>query len=80
MDPTTSRYTITRRTTGTVLMTRVLGTTSEFSLASVGGSPASIDIFPNGLASSGITITLGVTGYSRQVLMTRVGRVRVIPL
>ena len=50
------------------------------SLASVGGSPASIDIFPNGLASSGITITLGVTGYSRQVLMTRVGRVRVIPL
>jgi len=77
---TTKRYTISRRSSGTVLLTRVLGTDTEYRLGSLSSSATHIDIFPNGIASSGLTVTVESGGYSRQVLMTRVGRVRVMPL
>jgi hypothetical protein len=59
-----------------VLRTRVLGTTSDYKLSSVRFTPAAIDVFPNGIASQALTVTLSGGTYSRTVTMSRVGMVR----
>ena len=58
---------------------RAYGTTSEFTLATLSGAPATIDLYPNGTSSLPLSITLGVPGFTRHVTMTRAGMVRVIP-
>jgi hypothetical protein len=38
-----------------------------------------VDIFPSGVASSADTVTIGAAGYTRQIVMTSAGLVRILP-
>ncbi|MEX2282864.1 MAG: prepilin-type N-terminal cleavage/methylation domain-containing protein [Gemmatimonadota bacterium] len=72
-------YTATDRATGAVIFTRRLtgATTTEYQVSGMTSVPATIDVFPNGLASAGIVITITVAAQTRTVTMTRVGHVRI---
>lgn len=70
---------IAERATGTVLTRRTYGTDSEFKVETLSASPASIDLLPQGTATSAGTITVGIGSYSRQVTLTRAGLVRLQP-
>lgn len=69
---------VTDRAAGTVYRKRALLSTSEYKLGAAAMSAASIDLFPNGLASSPFNITLTNGAFSRQVAVTRTGLTRVI--
>ena len=71
------QYTITNRLDGTVYQRRSLGPQSEFTLSGARFQPATLDIFPSGLASGPLTVTLGTGTYTRQVTMTRAGLIRI---
>lgn len=72
------QYTISDRASGTVLQRRNFGAgAGDLMVSSLSGTVASVDIFPNGLASAGVTYTLSVTTHQRAVVMTRTGHVRV---
>jgi prepilin-type N-terminal cleavage/methylation domain-containing protein len=72
----TSTYTISDRATGTVYRTRVLAAGSDLKVGSVTFSPATVDVFPGGVASGPLTVTLTWNGSTRTVAMTRAGLVR----
>jgi len=78
IDPALRTISVTDRG-GAILSKRAYGSTSEFTLTTLAGAPATIDLYPNGTSSGPITVTLGVLGFSRQVTMTRAGMVRVVP-
>lgn len=61
-----------------VYRTRVLGPGSDFSLDHLSVTGGSIQLFPNGVAGSTITITLGLSGFQRRVRLTRAGQIRII--
>jgi prepilin-type N-terminal cleavage/methylation domain-containing protein len=61
----------------TVFSERRLDETSEYSLGTMVASAATVTVFPNGMASGPLTLTLHAGGSSRIVSMTRVGQVRV---
>ena len=63
---------------GAILSKRAYGMTSEYDLTQLSGSPASIDLFPNGTTSQALTLTLGINGFTRHVVMTRAGLVHVV--
>ena len=69
---------MTDRVAGTVYRKRALLSTSEYKLDAAALSAGSIDLFPNGLASSSFNITLTSGAFSRQVAVTRTGLTRVI--
>jgi prepilin-type N-terminal cleavage/methylation domain-containing protein len=69
--------TLSDRASGTVLSTRSLGPGDAYQLDSVALSVTPVDLFPNGFASSALTVTLWAGGYSRRVTMSRAGWVRV---
>jgi prepilin-type N-terminal cleavage/methylation domain-containing protein len=69
--------TVSDRASGTVLSTRSLGHDDAYQLDSVTFSTSLVDLFPNGFASSALTVTLWAAGYSRRVTMSRAGWVRV---
>lgn len=75
-DSSAVTYRIINRLDGTVYQQRPLGSQSEFTLSGASFSPATIDIFPSGLASGSLTVTLGTSSYTRQVTMTRAGMIR----
>jgi type II secretion system protein H len=68
---------VTDRATGTALSTRTLGIADVYAVDSVSLSATPVDLFPNGFASSALTVTLWAGGYSRRVTMSRAGWVRV---
>jgi type II secretory pathway pseudopilin PulG len=76
-DPTNKLTTIALQS-GTTLVTRRFGTTSEFKLSAFSASPVSVQVLPSAMASASITVTVGDGTYSRQVRMTRAGFVRVL--
>ena len=73
-------YTITDRTGGTVRHSRNLGAGSEYALTTLTFSTSPVEIFPSGVASSALTVTLGVGGFTRQITLSTGGQVRVVPL
>jgi type II secretory pathway pseudopilin PulG len=77
--PGNRRYTVTDRATGAVIWTRFFtgATTTEYQLTGMTSSPNIIDIFPNGLSSNAITITVTIRSQTRTVTMSRVGHVRI---
>ena len=77
--PSTTKYAITNRVTGDTIVRRNLGT-GDLNVTGVTGSAATLDIFPNGVASGVDTITIAGSGYSRIVTVSRVGFVRLVPL
>jgi len=62
---------------GTVFRTRDFGTAGEFDLTEVSASPASLEVFPNGIAAQSATYTLGIGGRRQQVTFSRAGQIRV---
>lgn len=71
-------YLIRERDAAVVYRERFLGPESEFDLDSFTSSPTSVELFPNGVATTTTTYTLGLLGYQRQVRLTRAGQVRVV--
>ncbi len=61
-----------------VYRTRVLGPGTDFSLDQLSMSSGSVELFPNGVAGSTITVTLGSNGFQRRVRLTRAGQIRII--
>lgn len=68
--------TVSDRASGMVLSRVALGPEDAYQLDSVAFSVSPLDLFPNGFASSALTVTLWAGGYSRQVTMSRAGWVR----
>jgi Tfp pilus assembly protein FimT len=64
-------YAIIDRGTGTELSRRVLGTAIAF-------SPDHIDVYPSGLTSAALTVTVGTAPIARRVMMSPGGFVRVL--
>jgi prepilin-type N-terminal cleavage/methylation domain-containing protein len=76
VDPTARSYRITNRV-GAVIRERLLGNDSDLRVSTMSATVTTLDIFPNGLSSGPIAITIGISGYTRTITMSRVGQVRV---
>lgn len=61
-----------------VYRTRMLGPGTDFSLDQVSMTGGSVQLFPNGVAGSTITVTLGLNGFRRRVRLTRAGQIRIL--
>jgi Tfp pilus assembly protein FimT len=73
-----SSYAIVGRADDTLQLRR-LGANSDFAIGTVSFSSSTVDVFPTGLASGSLTVTLTRDGYTKTITMTRAGQVRVTP-
>jgi prepilin-type N-terminal cleavage/methylation domain-containing protein len=73
---TGTSYTLADRAGGTVRLQRSL---VDFGVTTLAFSASPVDIFPSGVASSADTVTIGAAGYTRRIVMTSAGLVRIIP-
>jgi prepilin-type N-terminal cleavage/methylation domain-containing protein len=71
-------FTVADRSTGTVLQRRELGANTEWKVATLAFSSTAVDVFPAGMTSESLTVTLSEGGFSRQVRLTRAGLAQVI--
>src|SRR6476661_8193485 len=71
-------YTLADRSGGTVRLTRSL-TAPDYQLQSLGASATTFDAFPSGVATVTDTVTIGSGGYTRQIVVTSAGLVRILP-
>jgi hypothetical protein len=78
-DPSALTYTFADRATGTVYQTRVMNKQSEFALSSLSSTQSTVDVLPNGIASTAFIVTLGQGDYSRTVSASSAGFVRMNP-
>jgi prepilin-type N-terminal cleavage/methylation domain-containing protein len=72
-------YTVADRSGGTVRLTRALGPDADYKLTTLTFSATPVDIFPSGVTSSPLTVTIGSGGYTRQITMSSAGQVRIVP-
>ena len=71
-------YQFVDRKSGTVLRIRTFyGDTSEYKLSILTFTPATLDVFPNGVSSAPLTIDLANGDYSKQITASTAGFVRV---
>ncbi len=75
-DGAAMQYTLTDRASGTVLLTRPLGTAGA---TTVSFSASPLDVFPGGFASSALTVSVAEGDYTRHIQMTRAGLTLVGP-
>jgi len=61
----------------TVLRTYVFDINSDFKLAALSASPASVEVIPNGPANASMLVTVGGTDYYLQGRFTQAGQVRI---
>jgi type II secretory pathway pseudopilin PulG len=61
----------------TVLRSFVFDINSDFKLAALSASPASVQVMPNGTASATMLVTVGGSDYYHQVRLTQAGQVRI---
>ncbi len=78
-DATNKTYNFSDRKTGTVYQTRNLGSASEYQIGTLTFAPTVVDMFPNGISSSALTVTVGTGDYSRTITASTAGFVRVVP-
>ncbi len=76
--PGAKTFVVADRATGTVLRRRELGPDTEWKLNTLAFSNPTVDVFPAGITSLPLTVTLGDGSYSRQVRLTRAGFVQVV--
>lgn len=76
-DAASGEVRVTDRATGTIYHRRALRGTSEYMLDSVTMTPASVQLFPNGVSSSAFTIRLANGTFVRQLTVARTGFSRV---
>lgn len=74
--PATKTYVLSDRATGTVLQARIMSQGSEYSLTGMSSTADTVDVLPNGIGSTGFTVTLTLNGYSRTVSASSAGFVR----
>ena len=72
-------YTVADRSGGTTRLTRALGADPDFKLTTLTFSVTPVDIFPSGIATSALTVTVGAGGYTRQITLSSAGQVRILP-
>ena len=79
-DASSRSYQFVDRKTGTVLRIRAFyGDTSEYKLSTLLFVPTTFDVFPNGVSSSPVTITLANGDYTRTITASTAGFVRIVP-
>jgi prepilin-type N-terminal cleavage/methylation domain-containing protein len=79
-DAASRSYQFVDRKTGAVLRIRAFyGDTSEYRLSSLVFTPATFDVFPNGISSSPVTIDLANGDYSKRITASTAGFVRLVP-
>jgi type II secretory pathway pseudopilin PulG len=72
-------YAIRDRTGTTIFRQRFVGPDTDYGVGTLAVVPVgSVELFPNGVATQGITVTFGTEGYTRQVRLSRAGMVRVV--
>jgi prepilin-type N-terminal cleavage/methylation domain-containing protein len=69
-------YTFADRSDGTVRLQRSL---VDFGVTTLAFTASPVDIFPSGVASSADTVSIGAAGYTRRIVMTSAGLVRILP-
>jgi type II secretion system protein H len=77
-------YVIKERGGATVFRERFLGDDTDYDLEAMqievdSGKDLEVEIFPNGVATKTVTVTIGIKDYVRQVKLSRAGRVRMQP-
>ena len=73
---TSGTYTFADRTGGTVRLQRSL---VDYGITTLSFAITPVDIFPSGVATSADTVTIGTAGYTRRIVMTSAGLVRILP-
>jgi prepilin-type N-terminal cleavage/methylation domain-containing protein len=76
-DAASGELRVTNRADGTIYLHRPLRATSEYQLDSVIVSPASVQLFPNGVSSAAFTVRLYNGRFARQVTVGRTGYTRI---
>lgn len=76
-DASSGEIRVTNRAGDTVYTRRALKNTSEYLLDNVTMTPASVQVFPNGVSSSAFTIRLANGSFVRQLTVGRTGLSRV---
>lgn len=72
-------YLVRDRAGTTVYRERFLGPDTDYDVQSLTASPsATVELFPNGVATQTTTFTMDLNGYQRQVKLTRAGQVRIV--
>lgn len=74
----TKTYVFSDRATGSVFQTRILDSRSEYALTTLSATPSTIDVLPNGIGSTALTVTIGQGDYSRTVTASSAGFVRLV--
>ncbi len=72
-------YRLTDRTSGTVLLSRSIGPSTDFGIATVAFSATAVDVYPAGFTSLVDTVTITAGDRTRKVVMTTAGQVRIVP-
>jgi Tfp pilus assembly protein FimT len=79
-DAASRSYQFVDRKTGAVLRIRAFyGDTSEYKLSTLLFTPATFDVFPNGVSSSPVIIDLANGDYTRRITASSAGFVRIVP-
>ena len=74
----TKTYEFSDRATGTVFQTRIMDNRSEYGLTEMSATPATVDVLPNGIGSTALSVTVGLGNYSRTVTASSAGFVRLV--
>jgi prepilin-type N-terminal cleavage/methylation domain-containing protein len=72
-------YRVVDRAGGTVRLNRMLLGDDESGVTGLAFSASPVEIFPSGVASAPLTVTISAGAYARQVTMTTGGQVRILP-
>ena len=76
VDASGRKYSI-RTRAGAIIKERTFGDQSDLHVNTMSSTVSQLEVFPNGLSSGPITITVGLNGYAQRITMTRAGQVRV---
>jgi type II secretory pathway pseudopilin PulG len=77
VDTTAKTVTLTDAQSSTQLVVRRFGPTSEFKLQRLEATPATVLMFPSGMASGSVAIVLGDASYTRNINVSRAGQIRI---
>jgi len=76
--PATKTYVFSDRASGTVFQTRIMDNRSEYALTTMTATPATVDVLPNGIGSTALSVTVAQGDYSRTVTASSAGFVRLV--
>ena len=76
--PDTKTYVFSDRASGTVFQTRIMDKGSEYALTTMTANPTTVDVLPNGIGSTALSVTVAQGDYSRTVTASSAGFVRLV--